>query len=120
MKRFHEAKQDKLETVELWGTGKPLREFIYVDDVADAMIFLMQNYDEEGIINLGTGDEIAISELAKQIAQTVGYEGEIAMDTSKPDGAPRKCLDSSKLKSLGWESKVSLDEGLNKMYKHHF
>ena len=120
MKRFHEAKLNNLPKVELWGTGTPLREFIYTDDVAEALIFLMQNYDDVEIINLGTQAEISIGELAKKIAAVVGYKGELVQDTSKPDGAPRKCLDSSKLKSLGWQPKITLDEGLKRMYQLHF
>ena len=120
MKRFHEAKLDGLEEVVLWGTGKPLREFIYVDDVADAFIYLMEHYDQPNIINVGTMDEIEIGELAKQIAHVVGYEGRLTQDTEKPDGAPRKILDSNPLFELGWKPKVSLEEGLEKMYRHHF
>ncbi len=120
MKRFHEAKVNNLPKVELWGTGTPLREFIYTDDVAEALIFLMQNYDDIEIINLGTQAEISIGDLAKKIAAVVGYKGDLIQDTSKPDGAPRKCLDSSKLKALGWQPKITLDEGLKRMYQMHF
>jgi GDP-L-fucose synthase len=120
MTRFENAKKDGLEQVDIWGSGKPLREFIFVDDVAEAFIFLMRNYDEVDIINLGTQEEISIAELAKKIADIVGYKGEVTLDTSKPDGAPRKCLDSSKLRSLGWKPKTPLDEGLKKMYEYHF
>lgn len=120
MKRFHEAKLSNLPQIEIWGSGKPLREFIYVDDATDAMIFLMNNYDELDIINLGTEQEISIADLAGKIASVVGYKGKIILDTSKPDGAPRKCLDSAKLRALGWKPKVNLEEGLDRMYKHHF
>lgn len=120
MKRFHEAKQNNLDEVVLWGSGKPLREFIYVDDLADALIFLMQHYDSSEMINIGTMQEISIGELAQEIATVVGYQGKISLDTSKPDGAPRKCLDSSKLFALGWKPKTSLNDGLKKMYQHHF
>lgn len=120
MKRFHEAKLNNLPEVVLWGTGTPLREFIYVDDLAQALIFLMDNYNSHDIINVGTMQEISIAELAAEIASVVGYHGKIAMDTSKPDGAPRKCLDSKRLFKLGWEPRVSLQEGLQKMYVHHF
>lgn len=120
MKRFHEAKQNQLQEVVLWGSGKPLREFIYVDDFADALIFLMQNYHSPEIINLGTMQEISIAELAKEIASVVGYMGKIELDTSKPDGAPRKCLDSGPLFALGWKPKVTLRDGLLRMYQHHF
>lgn len=120
MKRFHEAKLEGKPQIELWGSGTPLREFIYVDDFADGLIFLMENYDSHEIINLGTMQEISISELAKVIADVVGYTGELTLDTSKPDGAPRKCLDSAKLRALGWEPKTPLREGLEQMYQHHF
>lgn len=120
MKRFHDAKENNLQDVILWGSGKALREFIYVDDLADALIFLMQNYESHEIINIGTMQEITIGKLAQQIAEVVGYEGKISLDTSKPDGAPRKCLDSNKLFSLGWKPKVNLQEGLMHMYQHHF
>jgi GDP-L-fucose synthase len=120
MQRFHQAKVDNLAEVVLWGTGKPVREFIYVDDLADALIFLMNNYDSRDIINVGTMQEISIAELAHKIAATVGFGGKISLDTEKPDGAPRKCLDSAKLFELGWKAKVGLDEGLERMYRHHF
>jgi GDP-L-fucose synthase len=118
MRRFHEAKLQKLPEVVLWGTGKPLREFIYVDDLADALIFLMENYDSSEIINVGTMQEITIADLSQQIAKTVGYTGKITLDTTKPDGAPRKCLDSTRLNSLGWKPKITLQEGLQRMYAH--
>lgn len=120
MQRFHQAKIDGLAEVVLWGSGKPLREFIYVDDLADALIFLMQHYQSPEIINVGTMQEIAIAELAREIATVVGFNGKIALDTSKPDGAPRKCLDSSALFALGWKPSVSLQEGLRRMYQAHF
>jgi len=120
MKRFHEAKQQNLAEVTLWGTGKPLREFIYVDDRADALIFFMQNYNELDIINVGTMQEIAIGDLAKLIANVVGFEGQINLDTTKPDGAPRKCLDSANLRALGWQPKIEIEAGLSMMFKHHF
>jgi GDP-L-fucose synthase len=120
MQRFHDAKQQNLPTVMLWGTGEPLREFIYVADMADALIFLMHNYHDKEIINVGTMQEISIADLAHKIAKTVGYQGEIQLDTSKPDGAPRKCLDSKKLFDLGWKPATTLDTGLRLMYQHHF
>jgi GDP-L-fucose synthase len=120
MKRFHQAKIDDLPEVVLWGTGEPLREFIYVDDFADALIFLMENYSGTNIINLGTMQEISIRALAGEIANVVDYTGKIALDTSKPDGAPRKCLDAKNLFALGWKPKVGLQEGLKRMYAHHF
>ncbi len=120
MKRFHEAKIQGAAKVEIWGTGKPLREFIYVDDFADGLLFLMRNYNSEEIINLGTMQEISIGELAEKIAETVGHNGKITMDSSKPDGAPRKCLDSTRLQEMGWQPQISLSEGLKRMYEHHF
>lgn len=120
MKRLHEATESNIAEITLWGSGKPLREFIYADDLANAFIFLMKHYDSYDIINIGTMQEISIIELAKKIATVVGYEGKIFTDIQKPDGVKRKCLDSSKLFSLGWEPVVSLDMGLKKMYHHHF
>jgi GDP-L-fucose synthase len=120
MQRFHDAKINNLNEVVLWGSGEPLREFIYVDDLADALIFLMENYDAKEIINVGTMREISIADLAKQIAATVGFTGKINLDTSKPDGAPRKCLDSKRLIELGWKPSINLVTGLARMYKHHF
>jgi len=120
MKRFHEAKINKLDEVVLWGSGSPLREFIYVDDLADALVFLMKHYDSPEIINVGTMREISIAELAYEIAAVVAYKGKIELDTSKPDGAPRKCLDSRALLEMGWKPTVGLKEGLKRMYAHHF
>jgi GDP-L-fucose synthase len=120
MKRFHEAMLNQLDEVVLWGSGKPLREFIYVDDFADALVFLMEQYQSYEIINVGTMQEIAIADLAREIAAVVGYTGKIGMDTTKPDGPPRKCLDSSALFAMGWKPQVSLREGLMRMYAHHF
>lgn len=120
MKRFHDAKEQNLTEVVLWGTGKPLREFIYVDDLASALLFLMEKYDSSDIINVSTMQEITIAELAQQIATVVGFTGKIHLDTSKPDGAPRKCLDSARLFTLGWKPETTLREGLQKMYQHHY
>ncbi|HTM63725.1 MAG TPA: GDP-L-fucose synthase [Gammaproteobacteria bacterium] len=120
MKRFHEAKIQQLPEVILWGSGTPLREFIYVDDLADALIFLMNNHQSHEIINVGTMQEITIADLAHEIAAVTGYQGKISLDTSKPDGAPRKCLDSGKLFAMGFEPQVALREGLCRMYQHHF
>lgn len=120
MKRFHDAREENQPEVMIWGSGKPLREFIYVDDVAEAFIFLMQNYDSYAICNIGTMQEVTIGALADMIAQVVGYEGKISLDTTKPDGAPRKMLDSGKLFNLGWKPKLFLEEGLKRMYKKHF
>ncbi len=120
MKRFHAAKLALSPEEVIWGSGTPLREFIYVDDLADALLFLMERYDDPGIINVGSMQEITIGELAKLVAKTVGYRGNISLDTEKPDGAPRKMLDSGKLFSLGWKPVISLEEGLGRMYAYHF
>lgn len=120
MKRFHDAKEKNLAEVVLWGSGTPLREFIYVDDLANALIFLMKHHHTHDIINVGTMQEISIAALAKKIASVVGYEGDIKLDTTKPDGAPRKCLDSSALFALGWKPATDLEIGLKQMYKYHF
>lgn len=120
MQRFHDAKLNNTEEVTLWGTGCPLREFIYVDDVTDAMLFLMENYDSHEIINVGTMQEISIHDLALKVAKVVGYKGKISNDASKPDGAPRKILDSTILQKLGWQPKVAIQDGLERMYRHHF
>lgn len=125
IRRFHEAKQNKSQEVVVWGTGKPMREFLYVDDMAAASIHVMQlenSIYEENIelmlshINIGTGDDCSIRELVGTIAKVVGYGGAISFDTSKPDGTPRKLLDVSRLNSLGWQHKVSLEEGLARSY----
>lgn len=120
MQRFHDAKMNNTPEVTLWGTGSPLREFIYVDDVADAMLFLMEHYESPDIINVGTMKETSIRMLADEVADVVGYKGKISTDSTKPDGAPRKVLDSSKLFELGWKPKVDIREGLVRMYRHHF
>jgi GDP-L-fucose synthase len=120
MKRFYDAKQNNVPEVVLWGSGAPLREFIYADDVADAFVFLMEHCDLPEIINVGTNQEISIKNLAQEIAGIVGYEGAITQDTTKPDGAIRKVLDSSKLFALGWQPKTPLREGLSRMFQHHF
>lgn len=123
IRKFHEAKQTQADYVEVWGTGSALREFLFVDDLADALLFLMQHYNSAGFINVGTGEEISIKELALTIKAVVGYSGEIKFDPSKPDGTPRKLLDTSKINSLGWRAKTSLKEGIEKTYewftKHH-
>ena len=117
MRKFHEAKINGAPHVEVWGTGTALREFLYVDDLADALLFLMDHYDDPIFINVGTGEEISIKELALTIKAVVGYEGELVFDSSKPDGTPRKLLDITKLKSLGWQPKTSLKEGIEKTYE---
>jgi len=117
IRKFHEAKIQGNPYVEVWGTGKPLREFLHVDDLADACLFLMQNYDDEIWINVGSGEEVSIAELANMIKEIVGYRGEILFNPDMPDGTPRKLLDVSRLKSLGWSPKVSLIEGLKSTYE---
>lgn len=117
IRKFHEAKINNSTSVELWGTGSPYREFLYVDELADACYFLMQNYNEPDIVNIGTGKDITIKELADLVRAIVGFDGEIIWDTTKPDGTPRKLLDVSKLNSLGWKSSLSLKEGIENTYK---
>ena len=117
LRRFHEAKMNKLSSVSVWGSGSPLREFLHVDDLADACLFLMQTYDSPEIINVGSGEEVSIKALAEMVATTVGFTGDIQWDTTKPDGTPRKLLDIGKIKSLGWEPKISLPDGLKQTYE---
>ena len=117
IRKFHEAKINNLPSVDLWGTGSPYREFLFVDELADACYFLMQNYNEPEIVNIGTGEDITIKELADLIRSIIGFDGEIIWDTTKPDGTPRKLLDVNKLNSLGWKSCLSLKEGIEKTYK---
>lgn len=117
MRKFIEAKRNGNPTVEIWGTGSPLREFMHVDDLADACYFLMLNHNEDGFVNAGTGEEITILGLAQLIKKVVGYEGEIVLDTSKPDGTPRKLMNNNKLESLGWKSGITLEEGVQRVYK---
>ena len=116
--RFYEAKISNKENIEIWGSGNVYREFIYVDDLADSLLFLMLNYNSSDIVNIGTMDEISIKDLAHKITQIVGYEGKIKFDISKPDGMKRKCLDSSKIKQMGWYAKINFDEGLKKTYQY--
>ncbi len=118
IRKFHEGKIDDSESVTIWGTGSPLREFMHVDDLADACLFLMERYNELEFINVGTGDEISIYELAKLIKEVVQYKGDIVRDTTKPDGTPRKLMDSRRLHGLGWVSSMSLKEGLERTYKN--
>jgi len=117
LRKFHEAKQNNESHVVIWGSGEPKREFLHVDDLADACYFLMQNYDDEGLVNIGTGEDIAIKDLALLIKEIVGYEGELRFDASKPDGTPRKLLDVSKLKKIGWSYRIKLKEGISNLYK---
>jgi len=120
IRKFHEAKIAGRSEVIVWGTGYPRREFLYVDDLADACIFLMNNYDSSEIINIGVGKDIPIKELAMLIQKIVGFEGDLVFDKSKPDGMPRKLLDISKLSSLGWQAKTSLREGIERTYQWYF
>lgn len=117
IRKFHEAKQAGLPYVTIWGTGKPFREFLFVDDLADALLFLMFNYSDEPHINIGTGEDCSIGELAQTVKNIVGFEGDIVYDTTKPDGTPRKLLDVSRLHRLGWKHKTSLNEGIGIVYK---
>lgn len=116
IRKFHEAKINNEHAVIVWGTGTPRREFLYADDLAEACCFLMENYDEGGLVNIGTGFDVTISELAMIIKEVVGYEGTIIYDHTKPDGTPRKLLDVSKITSLGWRYKINLKEGIEKVY----
>lgn len=117
IRRFHEAKEANAASVTIWGTGTPLREFLYADDLADACVFLMENYDELQFINIGVGEDISIKELAETIQEVVGYTGKLEFDSSKPDGTPRKLMDVSKLHSLGWKHKINLKEGIALAYQ---
>lgn len=117
IRRFHEAKVNGAKEVVVWGSGKPLREFLYSEDMADACIYLMENYEGNDFFNIGTGKEIAIKGLAELIKEVVGYEGEIVWDSSKPDGTPRKLLDVSRLESQGWKYKMELKDGVKEAYE---
>ncbi|MFW5872378.1 MAG: GDP-L-fucose synthase [bacterium] len=116
IRKFHEAKENNAEFVEIWGTGSPLREFMHVDDLAEACYFLMQNYNEAGFVNVGTGVDISIRDLAYLIKDIVGFSGDLRFDTSKPDGTPRKLMDVSRLKDMGFEPRVSLEKGIEITY----
>jgi GDP-L-fucose synthase len=119
IRRFHEAKEQNAPSVTIWGSGSPLREFLFADDLAEACYYLMQNFSEAGFINIGSGKEITIKDLALLIKGIVGYEGELAFDATKPDGTPRKLMDVSKLAALGWTYKTELEEGIKLAY-HDF
>jgi GDP-L-fucose synthase len=116
--KFYRAKTEKKESVELWGTGKPLREFLYADDMADACIYLMNHYEGNDFINIGSGKEISIRELAEIIKKAVGYQGNIKFDTSKPDGTPRRVLDNTRILKTGWKPKIDMEEGIRKEYQY--
>jgi GDP-L-fucose synthase len=117
IRKFHDAKMRNDTSVEVWGTGKAKREFLDVSDLAEASVFLMENYDDAEIVNVGTGEDVTIAELAATVKSVTGFDGEIRYDTSKPDGTPRKLLDVSKLHGLGWKHKTSLNDGLKKAYQ---
>jgi len=117
IRKVHEAKIENKSTIEVWGSGEPRREFLYVDDLADACVFLMNNYDSPEIINVGVGQDLSIKELVHTIANVVGYQGDFIWDRTKPDGTPRKLLDVSKLNNVGWKASTSLEEGLRKTYE---
>lgn len=119
IRKFHEAKIEKKNKVELWGTGSPMREFLHADDLADACVFLMKEYNENSFINIGTGLEVSIKDLAKIIKKLVEYEGEVVWNTEKPDGTPRKLMDVSKLHQLGWKHTIELEEGIKKVYSEY-
>ncbi len=116
IRRFHEAKHHRAPSVAVWGTGTPLREFLFVDDLADACAFVLDHYSDERHVNVGSGEEVSIAELAKLVAETVGYRGRLVFDTSRPDGVPRKLLDSSRLTAMGWRARTPLRAGLERTY----
>jgi GDP-L-fucose synthase len=116
IRKFHEAKVENKERVEIWGTGSPMREFLYVDDLAEACVYLMNNYNDSEIVNIGTGEDITIKDLAYLVKEVIEFNGDIYFNTEMPDGTPRKLLDVSKLKELGWSYKTSLKEGIKKAY----
>ena len=116
IRKVHEAKIESRPEVVIWGTGTPRREFLHVDDLASAAVFLMQHYDDPGIINVGTGQDITIADLAQLIARIVGYSGRLVFDSSKPDGTPRKLLDITRLSNLGWRASISLEDGIRSTY----
>ena len=120
LRKFHEAKENHNMDLVLWGSGKPLREFLHVDDLANAVVFCLENLLKESLYNVGSGNEISIKELALLIKKIVGYNGEIRWDNSKPDGTPRKLLDSCKMNDLGWKAKIDLKKGINEVFKLQF
>lgn len=117
IRKIHQARQQNLPTVTLWGTGTPLREFLHADDLADALVYLLQRFDEPGPVNVGSGQEVSIRDLALMIAEVVGWQGEFVFDTEKPDGTPRKLMDSSRLFGTGWKPKFTLREGIADAYR---
>ncbi len=119
IRKFDEAKNNGSKEVVIWGTGFPMREFLFADDLADACYYLMENYNEPNLINIGTGEDLTIKDLALAVKETVGFEGELVFDTSKPDGTPRKLMDVSKLHNLGWKHQIELEEGLKLAYQDY-
>jgi GDP-L-fucose synthase len=117
LRKFISAKKQKASSVELWGSGTPKREFLHVDDLAEACYFLLNNYNEEGLVNVGVGDDVTILELAQLVQKVVGYEGTIELNTSKPDGTPRKLMDVSKINKMGWKASISLEAGITSVYE---
>ena len=117
LRRFHEAKQSGVASVTLWGSGTPLREFLYADDLSEACLLLMNNYSEAKTVNIGSGQEYTVKQTAQLAAQVVGYQGKILFDTEKPDGTPRKLMDSSSIRAMGWKPKVTLEDGLRMAYE---
>jgi GDP-L-fucose synthase len=117
IRKFHEARSANAPTVTVWGSGKPLREFLHVDDCAAACLYLMEHYDGEGIVNIGVGEDISIADLASLVGEAVGYKGKIVYDASKPDGTPRKLVDTTKINALGWRAGISLPEGIRSTYQ---
>ncbi|MEP6976224.1 MAG: NAD-dependent epimerase/dehydratase family protein, partial [Spartobacteria bacterium] len=117
LRKAHEAKESSARELVVWGSGKPLREFLHVDDLAAACLFLLEKYDSPEIVNVGTGQDLSIRELAEMICEVVGFQGNLAWDATQPDGTPRKLLDISKIRSLGWEPKIPLREGIARTYE---
>jgi len=120
IRKIHEAKINKEAEVVVWGTGSPKREFLHADDMADACFHLMQNYNEEGLVNIGVGHDISIKDLAHMIQEIIGFTGKLVFDTTKPDGTPRKLMDVSKLHSFGWKASIGLKEGISQVYKEKY
>ena len=120
LRKFHEAKESNNSNVVLWGTGSPRREFLHVDDLANAVVYALENKLDRSLYNIGSGEEVSIKELASLIKNIVGFKGEIIWDNSKPDGTPRKLLDSTKINRLGWNSRINLDYGVKKVYRSQF
>jgi GDP-L-fucose synthase len=117
IRKFHEAKEKDASEMTLWGTGSPMREFLHADDLAEACLFLMENYNESELVNIGTGEDVTIKNLAALVKQVIGFQGEIVWDTAKPDGTPRKLMDVSKLHGLGWHHKIALEDGIKLAYQ---